>query len=251
MPDTKVAQNFGSIARRYDEYASAQARAAHELLDFTPDIDPDRVLEPGCGTGIYTSMLARQHPSASIRAIDLSEEMVQVAREKMDASNVSLAVRDAEQPPEQDYELISSNATFQWFRDLRGTLGRYCRALQPGGGLSFSYFGPRTYRELRRCLEKVTGEQEALDAASFADRSRLSDLLNIYFRSYRVEERRFRQDFDDLRALLRSIKLTGTRGRRTGVRWTPGLLKEMERTYREHFGGIHATYQVFLCRGRT
>lgn len=251
MPDTTVAHNFGSIARDYDDHAAAQKRAARELLDFTPDIDPGDVLEPGCGTGIYTCMLARRHPSASIHAIDLSEEMVEVAREKIDASNVSLAVRDAEREPKRDYDLISSSATFQWFADLRGSLGRYYRALRGGGALSFSYFGPRTYRELRRCLAEVTGEGEALDAASFADKSRLSQLLNTYFRSYRVEERRFRQDFDDLRDLLRSIKLTGARGRRSGVRWTPGMLKKLERTYREEFGRIRATYQVFLCRGRT
>ena len=251
MPDATVAQNFDSIAWRYDEHAAAQKRAAHELLDFTPDVDPDRVLEPGCGTGIYTRMLARRHPRASIRAIDLSPRMVEVARDKIDEPNVAVEARDAEQQPRDEHDLISSSATFQWFTDLRGTLGRYRRSLRQDGVLSFSYFGPRTYRELRTCLAEVTGQEQALDAADFADRSRLRELLNTYFRSYRAEERRFRQDFDNLRDLLRSIKLTGARGRRTGVRWTPGTLKRLERSYREHFGGIHATYQVFLCRGRT
>jgi len=251
MPETRVSHNFGSIARQYDDHAAAQVQAAGGLLDFTPDLEPDSVLEPGCGTGIYTRMLAQRHPAASIRAIDLSEEMVEVAREKISHPNVSFAVCDAEREPERNYDLISSSATLQWFVDLHGTLRRYCRALRPGGVLTFSYFGPRTYRELRRCLAEVTGRQKTLDATRFADRARLDQLMNAYFRPYRVEERRFRQDFDDLRGLLRSIKLTGTRGRRSGMSWTPGLMKELERTYRERFGGIHATYQIFLCRGRT
>jgi len=250
MADTKVEQNFGSIAREYDDYAVAQAHAADELLDFTPAVEPDSILEPGCGTGIYTRLVARRFPEASIRAVDLSEDMVRVAREKLHKQNVTFAVRDAEEEPQRDFDLITSGATFQWYRDLSGTLGRYRRALRSGGALSFSYFGPRTYRELHHCLAEVTGQEETLDAASFADRPRLRELMNIHFKSYRVEERRFRQDFDNLRELLRSIKLTGARGRRTGVRWTPGLLKELESCYREHYGGIRATYQVFLCRGK-
>lgn len=251
MSDRTVEQNFGAVAREYDDYAVAQARAAGELLDFTPEVCPTRVLEPGCGTGIYTRLIARRWQSADIRAVDLSEDMVQVACEKLEAPNVTFDIRDAEKEPDEDYDLITSGATFQWFRDLGGTLGRYRRSLRPGGALSFSYFGPRTYRELHRCLAEVTGQEDVLDAASFADRHRLRELMNVHFTSCRVEERQFRQDFDSLRSLLRSIKLTGARGRRTGVRWTPGLLKEMERFYRNHYGGIQATYQVFLCRGKT
>ena len=56
-------------------------------------------------------------------------------------------------------------------------------------------------------------------------------------------------EFRDLAGLLKSVRYTGSGGRGPRKGWSRGRLARVERAYRERFGGIRATYQVFLCRG--
>jgi hypothetical protein len=69
------------------------------------------------------------------------------------------------------------------------------------------------------------------------------------FARWSVEERAYRQDFPDLMELLKSIRYTGVGGAGSRGGWSPGRLARVERAYRERFGAIRATYQVFLCGG--
>ena len=251
MADTAAAQNFSSIAGDYDRHATVQAQAARNLLDFNPTLEPCRILEPGCGTGLYTALLANRYPNAAITAVDVSHEMLEVARQKLEEDRISFASGDAEAQPENTYDLITSNATFQWFTDLASTIKQYRNALRPGGALTFSYFGPETYHELAEALEDATGRENIVEAARFADHADLTLLMDRHFPRWSIREERYVREFRQLRDLLRTIKHTGTRGRDTGLRWTPGLLKRVERAYLDRHENIRATYQVFLCRGLT
>ena len=77
-------------------------------------------------------------------------------------------------------------------------------------------------------------------------------MLEDCFPVWDIEERQYRWAFSSLHELLLNIKYTGTRGGASGQRlsWSPGLFARVERAYRARHGGIHATYQVFLCQGR-
>jgi trans-aconitate methyltransferase len=90
MVDPAVLRRFSAVAARYDAHARAQRRSARDLLAFTlgslpsrRSADPPdaagqgtavfRILEPGCGTGLYTRMLLDAFPGASVFGVDVSE----------------------------------------------------------------------------------------------------------------------------------------------------------------------------------
>ena len=57
LEDSIIALNFSKHARGYDRYARLQKIMADRLASFLPNIMPDKVLEIGCGTGLFTKHL--------------------------------------------------------------------------------------------------------------------------------------------------------------------------------------------------
>jgi len=213
-----------------------------------------KILEPGCGTGLYTRMLLDAFRGASVFGVDISEAMVRVAKRGIDDPRARFAVADAEEIATGSYDLVTSNAAFQWFLSLPRTLARMASLLPGGGLLTFSFFGPETYAELDAALRASALRRGAHDgarvaAAAFRSRGEISDALSAVFPRWDVAERRYHQEFPTLADLLRSIRYTGTRGGEARESWSPGKLARVEEAYRERDGGIKATYQVFLCRG--
>ncbi|MGB5197079.1 MAG: methyltransferase domain-containing protein, partial [Candidatus Deferrimicrobium sp.] len=156
MVDPAVLRRFSAGAARYEAHAHAQRLSAVDLLAYTEASlgpSPDRgrafqILEPGCGTGLYTRMLLDAFRGASVFGVDISEAMVRVARRGIDDPRARFAVSDAEEIAAGSYDLVTSNAVFQWFLSLPRTLARMAFLLRGGGLLTFSFFGPETYEEL-------------------------------------------------------------------------------------------------------
>jgi malonyl-CoA O-methyltransferase len=275
MVDPGVLRRFSAGAARYEAHAHAQRLSAVDLLAYTVasmrtapgrgivetggEPAPDRgrafkILEPGCGTGLYTRMLLDAFRGASVFGVDISEAMVRVARRGIGDPRARFAVADAEEIARGRYDLVTSNAVFQWFLSLPRTLARMASLLPGGGLLTFSFFGPETYAELDAALRGSAPRRGARDgervaAASFHSREEISDALSSAFPRWDVAERRYHQEFPNLAELLRSIRYTGTGGGGGRESWSPGKLARVEEAYREREGGIRATYQVFLCRG--
>lgn len=250
MSDLVTGKRMRSVAQSYDAHAFAQRLAARDLLATLSGLHPRTILEPGCGTGTYTRMLADAFPGATTDAIDIDSRALDAARLKVSSPAVRFAVADAEGPIAGTYDVVTSNAAFQWFRDLPGTLARLAAVLVRGGTLSFSCFGPRTYTELEASLTDALGPGARVAAAGFADGRSIREALARCCRDSSVEEVRYEQVFPSLRALLDSIRCTGVaKGRPGAGLWTPRTLDRVERAYLGRYGRIEATYQVFICRG--
>jgi hypothetical protein len=117
--------------------------------------------------------------------------------------------------------------------------------------LAFTCFGPETFAELDEAL--VAAREDGIDERTAASRflcaKRIEASLSDVFSGVEVIERIYCREYDDLAELLRSIRYTGAGGSGPRKGWSPGRLARVERAYRERFGSILATYQVFFCRG--
>lgn len=52
-------------------------------------------------------------------------------------------------PLNQNYDLVVSGSTIQWFVDREAFLQRLAQAMNPGALLAVSLFGPENFKELR------------------------------------------------------------------------------------------------------
>ncbi len=235
-------------ASRYDDYAFVQRQTARDLLAYTDSPPAPAILEIGCGTGIYTELLINTFPSSPIEAVDISQEMLHRAAEKIISPAVRFRLADGEELAGGAYDLITSNAAFQWFRNLRRALARYADMLTDGGVLSFSFFGPGTYRELDGVLKETAGTGVISD--DFPSGGELATMIDAPFRNWAMEKKRYTHIFPSLRELLLNIKYTSRWGADDAPRvsWDPGTLARTERVYLERHSRIEASYEVYLCR---
>jgi len=162
--DTRqVRRNFSRAAAGYDDVAVLQREVGSrmlERLDYVK-IEPQRVLDLGCGTGASLGALSERYPQAQVVGADVSEAMLRVAHKErsrlryllpfLRGKKSSLLAADALALPVKAGALgmVWSNLMLHWVTDPLPVFREMQRALEVGGLLMFSTFGPDTLKELR------------------------------------------------------------------------------------------------------
>lgn len=247
-----IRRKFSRAATTYDEHATVQKEAAEQLADRLPASDQGSILELGCGTGNYTRLLADRFPESRLTALDFAAAMLAVARAKVRGERVSFHCQDAEvflKNTLESYDLITSNATMQWFDDLPSTASLIAEHLNPGGTFLATIFGPEGLQELHDGLAAVNPGGVTLPIDSFPDQARLQAIFSSHFSRVEIEEWRLLRCYPGLTDLLRHIRRTGTGGPRQGA----ALLDRprfaaLEKWYLKEFGECRVSYQIFLVR---
>lgn len=247
-----VKRNFSRNAVHYDMYATAQNHSASKLIGKVNMSKVRDILDIGCGTGNYTKLLMDKFMDARIKAIDISCNMIEVARNKLKSKEIEFIIADAETVTlDEKFDLISSNASFQWFNNLEKVLVKYKKLLRRNGVILFSIFGPRTYYELNASLKELFRKDISIDSCSFFDKKILNGIFEKYFRNISIDEDILQEKYSSVLHLLNKIKYTGTRG--SGIKdnslWTAGIINDLERIYRKKYGNLMSTCQIFYCRG--
>lgn len=252
MDKKLIARNFSRYAHLYDSYADVQKESGRRLLDYVEGGDFADILEIGCGTGNLTLDLRHKFKDAKIKALDISGKMIEVARKKLEGSNVEFIVSDAEEIGiTEKFDLIISHASFHWFMDLEKALAVYKGLLRKNGRIVFSSFGPLTFSELNVCLKSIL-KSGPIHAGFFLNKDGLKSMLSKQFGEIQIQEAGYEEYFLSLKDLLYKIKYSGIRGSGIGdgARISRKALKEIESEYLNKFSRIRATYQVFFCQGQ-
>lgn len=125
---------FDERAAGWDERTDAPG-AAHlaplALAVTKLQSEPERVLDIGTGTGVGALLLAREFPSASVRGVDVSEEMIRLAKAKVGLDpegRIAFKVADASSLPYEDehFDLVT-------LLNMPPFFGEIARVLRPGG----------------------------------------------------------------------------------------------------------------------
>ena len=100
-------------------------------------VNPEaRVLDVGCGSGWATRLLADYASNGRVAGIDISDDMVELARESSQShANVDYEVASAEKLPFADNEFTHafSMESLYYYRNVLQALKEIHRVLKPGG----------------------------------------------------------------------------------------------------------------------
>ena len=106
-------------------------------------VSAKRVLEVGCGAGPLTEWLADQ--GATVTAIDVSTEMVRLARARM-KDRARILVADLALPlifaEDASFDLVIASLVLHYLRDWVPILTEFRRVLAPDGAVVFSTHHP-------------------------------------------------------------------------------------------------------------
>ncbi|GAA3673806.1 trans-aconitate 2-methyltransferase [Nonomuraea antimicrobica] len=124
----------------YAVYADERSRPFVELVSRVGAVEPDYVVDAGCGSGELTTKLSTRWPNATVEGFDSSPAMIGKARQL--GSKVRFAVADVVTwRPDRPVDVIVSNAVLQWVPEHRAVLEHWVEALAPGGWLAFQVPG--------------------------------------------------------------------------------------------------------------
>lgn len=127
-----------------DEYGPEERRKLDRLLAALAPLRGLRVLEPGCGTGRLTEVLAREvGPEGRVVAMDISPAMVAAACRRVTGyRNVELSLGAVETLSgyDRDFDLILCHQVFPHFVDPAQALTGLAGVLKINGRLVISHF---------------------------------------------------------------------------------------------------------------
>lgn len=128
----------------YLAFGEERTRPARDLLARIDFEKPKHVVDLGCGPGNSTALLAARWPDAELEGIDSSQEMLEEARRSPFKAQWT---RDdiAHWRPASTYDVIYSNATFQWVPDHAQLLPNVVKRIASGGIFAFQV--PRNFDE--------------------------------------------------------------------------------------------------------
>ena len=251
-----IQHRFSRAAATYDEHADVQKEVAQELLTRLSGTKPCSILEIGCGSGNYTGLLAESFPDAEILALDFAPGMIEAAQGRFARNKrIEFICGDGEEflaSTSRTFDLITSNATLQWFDDPFVALKRMVNSLNNSGMLLCSLFGPETLAELGLGIGKICGRKVHLPSHRFPSLADLRTTLADQLPELSCSEQLVQRRYDSLRELLLHISKTGTSGWRSGNRplLTRDRLRELEQWFLSEYGGFQVTYQTFIVQGR-
>jgi len=249
-----ITENFSKNAANYDEHSEVQKKCAQILITSGGKKEKIRnILEIGCGTGAYTCLLREEYKQATIKAVDISAKMIRRARGKISDKKVQFAVSDGEKIFfKTKFDLITSNASFQWFSDIGRALRRFSELITDDGSLNFSIYGPGTFIELKKVFEIYFEQDQFLSSDRFVPFEEIRHLLRQQFTKVEIKKRYFTSTFSNLTDFFIDIKKSGARGEGVRGKFFFGKrgLQNMERIYIEEYGRIIATHEVYFCEAK-
>lgn len=110
-----------------------------------------RVLELGCGAGVFGAELKRRH-GAEVVGVEVFPEAAAQARERLDRVLVADVERGTLDLPESSFDLLVCNDVLEHLVEPWQTLQRVARLVRPGGWVLASIPNVRFHKVLRRLI---------------------------------------------------------------------------------------------------
>jgi malonyl-CoA O-methyltransferase len=227
----QVRRNFARAAAGYDAVAVLQREVASrmlERLDYV-NIEPQRVLDLGCGTGASLTALGERYPKSQVLGADASEAMLRAGRGQraglrwllpfLRGNKAVLVAADASALPfkADSLGLVWSNLMLHWLDDPQPAFRELRRILDVGGLLMFSTLGPDTLKELRASFaDGYAHTQRFADMHDYGDM-----LLGCGFADPVMDMEVLTMTYSSVDELFRDLRQSGAgcamHGRRRGL----------------------------------
>lgn len=137
--EEKVRRKYDQVAPAYDKrwkgYVFSSLSFLKEWMHLAGN---EKILDVACGTGVLEELIVKEHPSQSMTGVDISENMLNVAKRKLAAySSVTFFHAAGTNLPFADdtFDLVVCASSFHYFDDPVSSLQQMKRVLKRGGRL--------------------------------------------------------------------------------------------------------------------
>jgi malonyl-CoA O-methyltransferase len=151
-----IAESFAASAPTYEAHAELQRAVAARLARLLPDLTAPRVLELGCGTGLFSRHLTARYPDGRFTFSDVAPAMLEQCRQALAPSErLRFKIIDAGRlNGEGEFDLVALSMTLHWLSDPLAALERLRGLLSPRGVLLYATLGSDCFAEWRNVLKR-------------------------------------------------------------------------------------------------
>jgi malonyl-CoA O-methyltransferase len=235
-----VAQSFSKAAITYDSAAQLQREIGEKLLAQLPVMQPQTVLDLGCGTGTFSTALQQHYRAAQVISLDIAEGML--VKAKQPASKFCGVCADAEYLPfaEDSFDLVYSNLAIQWCQDYPLLFSEIHRVMKPDGVAVISTFVDGTLCELQRAWQQVDNQ---IHVNRFAYAENIKETASqAGFYSIDLQHQTLVKYYASVKQLARELKAIGAHNQNAG---RAGSL-----TGKRRLQQMMQAYELFRRRGQ-
>lgn len=123
---------FNKLAYKWDEMCHHDDEKIRKILEISEIKEGAKILDIGTGTGILISYLLEKSP-AKLVGVDISENMIEIAREKYKDKNVKFVVSDIMGFNEDKYDYIFIYSAYPHFKDKENLFEHLSKLLNENG----------------------------------------------------------------------------------------------------------------------
>ncbi|EXA32930.1 hypothetical protein FOVG_15903 [Fusarium oxysporum f. sp. pisi HDV247] len=140
-PKLTATEHFNKTADKYEATTGGGTRElAQHAISFIADLKPltseSKILDNACGTGIVTDIILKSGIQPEIHAVDVAENMVSIARDRLSSHpNVHAAAMAGEELsfPDNTFTHSITNLGLMYFTDADKGAREISRTLHPDG----------------------------------------------------------------------------------------------------------------------
>ncbi len=243
--------NFAKAKNTYRKNAVVQSKMAKKLAYETKlrcGNNFKNIFEIGSGTGLLTDEIVLNFNSEKIFLNDLTDNYTKITPFRYYKGNILdidcktfFDFNSTDNLKITGFDLIMSNAAFQWIEDKKSLFSKIFNLMNPNGILAFTTFGAENFNQIKDIIGF------SLDYKDLTPYIEKAGFKILYF-----EEELETLYFKDVRNILEHIKLTGA-GSNANCLWTRHKYELFKKKYLEKFSdnnGVELTYHplYFICK---
>jgi SAM-dependent methyltransferase len=190
--EKKAIEQYGKSFRAYHEWRTKEnpqgwfyndyleIPAVNELLG---DIKGKKVLDFGCGTGIYVKVLVKK--GAKVKGFDISEDMLVIAKEE----NPQLDLRRGsgyEIPFKEKFDIVLASLVVHYLKDWDKMFQEISRVLKKGGYFVFSTGNPvmESVKKMKKRKQEVNYFCDMITSVPWKDNEGKDMRMFYYHKTY-------------------------------------------------------------------
>lgn len=137
MADDEVRQRYSDIASRYEEIVTGKAgytahlRVPPRLLELLNGVQPAKILDLACGTGLSSTLFLES--GLDVTGIDIAPGMIEEARKKPFTKLICQSIEEALAIPDEAFDAVVVLGALEFIRSPAALLGEIARKLKGGG----------------------------------------------------------------------------------------------------------------------
>ncbi len=170
-----IKEVFNNIAFKWDEICKHDDEKLKKIIKLSAIKEKSKILDVGTGTGIMIGYLTKTNP-LNLTAIDISDNMISIARKKFPKENVNFVVSDIMDYNEEGFDYVFLYSSYPHFSDKNALFKHLHSLMNKDGKIIIAH------SESKEKINEIHGKSDYFKNDTLPSGNKTANLMSKYFR---------------------------------------------------------------------